>query len=110
MDLTYKNNKLKELCENPKYEKELVKKYGTEVAKKLPLRIIQLKSFNTLNDVPINPPFRRHKLSGDRDGEFAVSITSQYRLIFRIKNNNIIIEDLRNIREIEIMEVSKHYE
>ena len=68
MELTYKSKKLKELCENPKYNKELLKKYGSDVAKKLPQRIKQLEAFNSLNDIPINPPFRRHKLSGDREG------------------------------------------
>lgn len=110
MELTYKNEKLQNICENSKYNKELVKKYGIEVAKKLPQRIKELKAFNSLNDVPTNPPFRRHKLTGDRDNQFAISITNQYRLIFRQKENNIIIEDLRKIKEIEIMEVSKHYE
>ncbi len=110
MELTYKNEKLQNICENSKYNKELVKKYGIEVAKKLPQRIKELKAFNSLNDVPTNPHFRRHKLTGDRDNEFAISITNQYRLIFRQKENNIIIEDLRKIKEIEIMEVSKHYE
>lgn len=110
MELTYKNEKLQNICENPKYNKELVKKYGTEVAKKLPKRIKELKAFNSLNDVPTSPPYRRHKLTGDRDGQFAISIHGQYRLIFRQKNNKLIIEDLRRIKEIEIMEVSKHYE
>ena len=110
MELTYKNEKLKELCVNPKYNKELVKKYGSDVAKKLPQRIKELEAFNSLNDIPTFPPFRRHKLSGNREGEFAINITNQYRLIFRQKDNNIIIEDLREIKEIEIMEVSKHYE
>ena len=97
MELTYKNEKLRNLCENPKYNKELVTKYGIEVSKKLPRRIKELKSFNSLNDVPTNPPFRRHKLTGDRDNQFAISITNQYRLIFRQKENNIIIEDLKEI-------------
>ena len=110
MELTYKSEKLYNLCENPIFNKELVKKYGIEVSKKLPQRIKELKAFNSLNDVPTNPPFRRHKLTGDRDNQFAISITNQYRLIFRQKENNIIIEDLREIKKIEIMEVSKHYE
>ncbi len=110
MELTYKNEKLKNICENPEYNKELVKKYGIEVAKKLPRRIKELKAFNTLNDVPSSLPFRRHKLTGERNGQFAVNVTGQYRLIFRQKENNIIIEDLKEIKKIEIMEVSKHYE
>lgn len=110
MDLTYKTDKLKNFCENPNYKNELTKKYGADVAKRLPQRIKELKSFNTLNDVPTNPPYRRHKLSGNRNGEFAINITAQYRLVFRHKDNNIMIEDLREIKKIEIMEVSKHYE
>ena len=110
MELTYKNDKLQKLCEGANYNKELVKKYGVEVAKKLPKRIKELKAFNSLNDVPTSLPYKRHKLNGDLKERFAVNITGQYRLIFRQKENNIIIEDLRKIREIEIMEVSKHYE
>ena len=110
MELTYKTNKLKDLCENPKFNRELVKKYGSEIAKKLPRRIIELKSFNSLADVPVTPPFRRHKLTGDRNDEFAISINNQYRLIFKKVGNNILVEDLKKIKEIEIMEVSKHYE
>lgn len=110
MELTYKTEKLRNLCENPKYNKDLVKNYGVEVAKKLPQRIKELKAFNCLNDVPSTLPFRRHKLSGDLKNYFAVNINKQYRLIFRQKENNIIIEDLKKIKDIEIMEVSKHYE
>lgn len=61
-------------------------------------------------DVPQTLPFRRHKLTGDLKDYFAINITMQYRLIFKKKDNNIVIEDLRKIKEIEIMEVSKHYE
>lgn len=61
-------------------------------------------------DVPQTLPFRRHKLTGDLKDYFAINITMQYRLIFKQKDNNIVIEDLREIKKIEIMEVSKHYE
>lgn len=110
MQLTYKTEKLKNICENPKYNKELVKRYGSEVAKKLPQRIIELKAFESLSDVPTSLPYRRHKLIGDKKDLFSVNINNQYRLIFRQNDNNILIEDLKKIKEIEIMEVSKHYE
>lgn len=109
MELTYKDDKLKKLCENKNYNNDLVKKYGVDVAKKLPQRIRELKAFNCLNDVPSSLPFRRHKLSGNYNNCFAINITNKYRLIFRQKENNIIIEDLKEIKEIEIMEVSNHY-
>lgn len=110
MKLTYKTEKLRKLCEDPNFNKELVKKYGSDVANKLPRRIKELKSYNSLNDIPTFLPWKRHKLSGNWKEHFAVNINGQYRLIFRQKENNIIIEDLREIKEIEIMEVSKHYE
>lgn len=110
MELTYKNDKLKKRCENPKYNKELVREYGADVAKKLPQRIMELRAFSCLNDVPSTPPFRRHKLSGNLKDYYAVNINNQYRLIFKKKEHNIILEDLKKIKEIEIMEVSKHYE
>lgn len=110
MELTYKNDKLRNLCENPKYRHELIKKYGVEVANKLPLRINMLKAFDNLNDVPSSLPFRRHKLNGKYKDFFAINITQQYRLIFKQSDNNIIISDLKLIKDIKVMEVSKHYE
>ena len=110
MELYYKTTRLKELCENPKYSKKLIQRYGLDIAKKLPQIINELKAFATLEDVPSSPPLRRHKLVGNLDGSFAININNQYRLIFRPYGNNIIIDDLRLIKNIEIMEVSKHYE
>lgn len=110
MEITYKNQKLKQICEDKKYNKELVKKYGADVAKKLPQRIKELKSFDSLNDVPTTLPYRRHKLTGKLKEYFTININNQYRLLFKQKENNMIIEDLRQIKDIEITEVSKHYE
>ena len=44
MELTYKNEKLQKLCENPSYNKELVKKYGIDVAKKITKKNKRIKS------------------------------------------------------------------
>lgn len=74
----------------------------------MPQRILELEAFDNLNDVPITKPYRRHKLEGNMKDKFAIDITNQYRLIFRPENNKEI--NLKNIKKIEIMEVSKHYE
>ena len=110
LELTYKNEELKRLCEDASYQKKLIKDYGKEVAKKLPQRIKQLKSMPTVADIPTSLPFKRHKLNGDRKETMAVNVNKQYRIIFKDKNNKIIVEDLRKIDSIEILEVSKHYE
>lgn len=106
MNITYKNQKLKEICESKNHESELVKKYGKNVGLKLLIRIGQIKSFESLNDIPVTPPFRRHKLKGNRSDEFAINIDNQYRIIFTTNGQT----NLKDVKEIEIKEVSKHYE
>ena len=108
MKLTYKSNKLYNLCELVSSNKDIVKKYGSQVSQKLPLRIEQLKNFSSLNDIPSVLPFRRYKLDGKFKGCYAINITNQYRLIF--KPLNLKMNDLSMITDIEILEVSKHYE
>lgn len=108
MRLTYKTNKLYNLCELVSNNKNVVKLYGSQVGQKLPLRIEQLKNFSSLSDVPLFLPFRRHKLEGNYKDCYAINITNQYRLIF--KPLNLEIMDLSKITDIEILEVSKHYE
>lgn len=108
MRLTYKTDKLYNLCELVSSNKSIVKLYGSQVGQKLPIRIEQLKSFSSLNDVPSFLPFRRHKLEGDYKDCYAINITSKYRLIFKPLNPETT--DLNKITDIEILEVSKHYE
>ena len=37
----------------------------------------------TLNDLKVPPSNRLHALSGDRDGQFSISINDQWRICFR---------------------------
>jgi proteic killer suppression protein len=62
-------------------EKELRRVYGQQ-ADKIKLRMIILKAARNLAMVPVHPPDRRHALSGDHVGQFAVDLKHPYRLIF----------------------------
>ena len=93
MEITYKNEKLKRLCEDESSKSILTRKYGSDVATNLLTVISFLKRCDNLNDVPHYPPFNRHKLDGSLKGYFAISLNKQYRLIFKPDNNGIIIED-----------------
>lgn len=106
MKLIYKTKKLHDLCELSSNNKNIIKMYGSDVGIKLPMRIEQLKSFNCIGDIPVFMPFRRHKLEGNYKDCYAVNINNKYRLIFKAVNGT----DLFEINEIEILEVSKHYE
>lgn len=105
MKIEYKNKKLKDVCNT---FKNANKKYGLKVAKKMQLRLMQIQAFENLNQIPITPPFRRHKLVGDRSGYFAIDITKTYRFI--IKPSNGDINNLNTITIICIEEVSNHYD
>lgn len=98
MEIRFKTKKLEKQYEN---SKEAVKAYGADVAKRYVLRINILKSANSFDELYKIPTLKFHPLKGDRDGEFAISLTGFYRLI--ITNDG----DTFDIAKIE--EVSKHY-
>lgn len=105
MQIEYRNPKVEKLCKN---KSKATKEFGKKVGDKLHLRLTQLEAFNNLGDVPNTPPFRRHRLGNNREGQFAINLTERYRLIIEPLNGDI--EDLSSITIIEIEEVSNHYE
>lgn len=72
-----------------------------DVAKKYIQRVNILKSAKSFEELYTIPQLKFHPLTGDRDGEFAITLTGFYRLI--ITNDG----DTFDIARIE--EVSKHY-
>ena len=99
MEVRFKTNKLQKQYEN---SKDAVKAYGLDVAKKYIQRVGILKSAKSFDDLSKIPQLKFHPLTGDRKGEFAISLTGFYRLI--ITNDG----DTFDIAKIE--EVSKHYD
>ena len=99
MEVRFKTNKLQKQYEN---SKDAVKAYGIDVAKKYIQRVGILKSAKSFDDLSKIPQLKFHPLTGDRKGEFAISLTGFYRLI--ITNDG----DTFDIAKIE--EVSKHYD
>lgn len=84
MDITFKNEKFAKTFNS---EKDLVREYGPENAKRIKLRMAILTAATCLEEVPPRPPERRHELRGNRKGQFAVDIKHPKRLIL----NRIII-------------------
>lgn len=99
MEVRFKTNKLQKQYEN---SKDAIKAYGLDVAKKYINRVNLLKSAKSFDDLSKIPQLKFHPLTGDRKGEFAISLTGFYRLI--ITNDG----DTFDIAKIE--EVSKHYD
>lgn len=99
LEIRFKTNKLQKQYEN---KKDATKAYGVDVARKYIQRIGILKSTKSFDDLKLIPQFKFHPLTGNRKGEFAISLTGFYRLI--ITNDG----DTFDIAKIE--EVSKHYD
>lgn len=117
MEIIYKNDKLKDVCENLKLA---TRKYGLDVAKALH-KVIDLLSWSeNFYAVSVFPQYRLHQLKGNRQDQYSITIlkSSKYRLIvYPIDENNNIMksldnEDLMFIKciKIQIEEVSEHYE
>lgn len=80
MDLSYKSRKLEKSLTN---DSELLKKYGQR-AKKLKQRLTLLCTAPSLFDISKLPPTRLHQYRGDREGEWSIDISPNWRLIFEI--------------------------
>ncbi|MEK6482486.1 type II toxin-antitoxin system RelE/ParE family toxin [Catalinimonas sp. 4WD22] len=81
----------------PKYQATVVKQYRKTVRVFQMVNGIQeLRSFRSLNF---------EALSGNLQGLFSVRVNKQYRVLFRIKDDQLQIEKV-----ISITELSKHYE
>ncbi len=107
MQITFRTRSLQKRCSE---RKEAVKAYGDQQARKLMQRLMELNAFRNLSEVPHRPPLRRHELSGDRKGTFAVDLVHPFRLIFipdhdpvpRTEDGGINLAAVTSIQIIEI--------
>ena len=78
------------------------------------MRLAVLANAPTLAAVPHTPPDRRHQLTGDREGQYAVDLDHHNRLIFvpnhdpvpRLDDGGI---DIDRVTAITIMEVTDYH-
>lgn len=92
----------------------LTRAFGENCGRKIARRLTVLGAADTLADVSPLPPERRHQLTGDRAGEFAVDVEQPYRLIFRPDHDPIPRTqdggvDLRSVTRIEIIEIEDYH-
>lgn len=95
-------------------EKELIRVYGSNMAKKIKNRMALLEAAENLEDVPTTPPCRCHALGQNKKGQFAVDLEQPYRLVFRPNHNPLPRKadgglDLRKITNIIILETEDYH-
>lgn len=123
LKLVYATDKVKNLCEDLKVARKFFDG-NTMLANSLMARINALKQADTIKDIVVQPAFHFHKLKNkngrDLEGYFAIDVKSrreQWRIILEPLNekeqayNPCKIDEIaKNVRVVEITEVSKHYE
>ncbi|HCT93588.1 MAG: hypothetical protein A2X19_01880 [Bacteroidetes bacterium GWE2_39_28] len=85
MELSYKNNKLKKALDT---DKGIAKSYGT-LAKKVKLRITQLKNADNLEVISKLPVLRLHQHIGKGKGTWSIDIQENWRILFIINQDPI---------------------
>jgi len=95
-------------------ERESVRKWGAENARKIHQRLAELRAADTLEDVTALPGLRCHQLTADRAGQFAVDVKQPFRLIFEPAHDPVPRKedggvDLKNITAVRIPSVEDYH-
>jgi proteic killer suppression protein len=77
------------------------KAFGREVARRYIQRVNLIKQARDIDELLALPAIRCHVLKGARQGQYAMTLTGFYRLIFSLEGGRLEIA--------RIEEVSKHY-
>lgn len=85
MNVEYRNNKLKRQLSNAS---EIKKAFGVN-AKRVASRMDDIIASPNLKVLCQIPAANCHSLSGDRNGEWALDISGNYRLIFKITHDPV---------------------
>ncbi|MFZ1977229.1 MAG: type II toxin-antitoxin system RelE/ParE family toxin [Bacteroidota bacterium] len=110
MEIKYKNRRLEQSLTDPK---TMVKTYGNR-AKKVNQRLKEIKASATLAVLKTIPAAHCHQLSADRDDQFAVDISANFRMILEPDYDPIPRKDdggidCDQITAIKILEVKDYH-
>lgn len=108
MNIAFRDRKLLKIFSS---HKRLVQAYGQRMAKVIETRMDTLQTAACLDLVPIEPPNRRHQLTGDRHEQFSVDLVHPMRLLFIPDHNPIPRKDdggvdLTQVTAVAIIEVA----
>ena len=106
MDVTFKSKKLQKTCNS---DKELLREYGKNCARKFRARLDDLHAATTLEFFKTLPG-RCHELKADRKGQLSLDLEHPLRLIFEPSGEGIQNKadgglDWNSVKAIQIIEV-----
>ena len=91
MKIEYRSKNIEKTCINISFA---VKRYGEDMAYKIHLRIKQIDSAHTVEEMIENSIGRCHKLSGNRKNQYAMDLIHPKRLVFEKKGEAIQIAEI----------------
>jgi toxin HigB-1 len=111
LNIRFRTKKLKNLCESGA---QAAKELGPDCAKRLMLRLVQLKAADTLEDMQHMPGARCHPLHHDRRGQFSVDLKHPLRLVFVPDHDPVPVGagggiELSAVTDIEIVSVVDYH-
>ena len=83
MEITFRDSKLRKLCEQQAVAKN---KLGQVCARKLRSRLSDLQAAESVQELTAGRP---HPLKGDRHGQFALNLQGGVRLVFEPANDPV---------------------
>ena len=111
MDIRFRSRKLERACNEEAWGQ---REWGQNRARKVGQRLMELRAAGDLLDFSKIPGTGFHPLHHDRQGQFAVSLGSNWRLILLpLENSSPCLPDgsvdLENISGIRILEVADYH-
>jgi len=70
------------------YSKVKLKKFPADVAPRAARKLEYVNLAEQLEDLKVPPGNRLHPLSGNRQGQYAISINDQWRICFRFEDGD----------------------
>lgn len=89
MTIEYGSNKLEKQLNNATETKKVFGKMATKISQ----RMDEIRSFDNLYFLMKLPAAKCHALTGNRNGEWAVSISGNHRMIFVLRNDPIPLKE-----------------
>ncbi|MBQ0064642.1 MAG: type II toxin-antitoxin system RelE/ParE family toxin [Firmicutes bacterium] len=94
MKIEYNSRNIEKICTNASAAE---KKYGSEMAKKIQLRIDQIRASDSVEQMIQFHIGRCHPLTGNRKNQYAVDLVHPQRLVFKKIGDEIQIVNILEI-------------
>ena len=96
MRVIYSSQKLQKTCT---VFRMTVRTYGQQLSEMIHARIKQIEAFDTVEELIDYGIGKCHPLTGNRKGQYAMSLTKNWRLIFTKKGDRIQIACIEEIED-----------